>query len=82
MGTALVMQMEEIDLLLGNDFLKQFGNLHIDYQASKTLITVVDLPLNLIKPQKMAKSRRDSNNGKINILAFSIRHVRRVSPSE
>jgi hypothetical protein len=39
MGTALVMQMEGIDLLLGNDFLKQFGNVDIDYQASKTLIT-------------------------------------------
>lgn len=30
-GNAVVMQMEGIDLLLGNDFLKQFGKLHIDY---------------------------------------------------
>jgi hypothetical protein len=38
-GKAVVMQMEGIDLLLGNDFLKQFGKLHIDYQDSQTLIT-------------------------------------------
>ena len=49
---AVVMQMEGIDLLLGNDFLKQFGKLHIDYQDSQTLITVGKLPLNLITPKK------------------------------
>ena len=48
-GKAVVMQMEGIDLLLGNDFLKQFGKLHIDYQDSQTLITVGELPLNLIR---------------------------------
>lgn len=83
MGTALVMQMEDIDLLLGNDFLKQFGKLHIDYQASKTLITVGDLPLNLIEPQTMdlAKSRKIQTTEGVNIPAFSIRHVPIVSPS-
>jgi hypothetical protein len=36
-GKAVVIQIKEIDLLLGNDFLKQFGKLHIDYQDSQTL---------------------------------------------
>ncbi len=83
MGTALVLQMEDIDLLLGIDFLKQFGKLHIDYQASKTLITVGDLPLNLIEPQNMelAKSRKIQTTDGVNIPAFSIRHVPIVSPS-
>ena len=51
-GNAVVMQMEGIDLLLGNDFLKQFGKLHIDYQDSQTLITVGELPLNVITPKQ------------------------------
>ena len=50
-GKAVIMEIEGIDLLLGN-FLKQFGKLHIDYQNSKTLITVGKLPLNVITPQK------------------------------
>jgi hypothetical protein len=39
-GKAVVMQMGGIDLLLGNDSLKQFGKLQIDYQDSQTLKTV------------------------------------------
>ena len=53
--------MEGTDLLLGNDFLKQFGKLHIDYQSSKTLITVGDLPLHLIEPQKLELAESSKN---------------------
>jgi hypothetical protein len=76
-GTAHVMQMEDMDLLLGNNFLKQFGKLYIDYEASKTLITVGDLPLSLIEPQKMelTKSNKIRTTQGVNIPTSSIRNV-------
>jgi hypothetical protein len=61
MGTAVVMHMEGMDLLLGNDFLNQFGKLQIEYQASKTLITVRDLPLNVIEQQKIEMVKPSSS---------------------
>ena len=71
------MQMEGIDLLLGNDFLKQFGKLHIDYQDSQTLITVGELPSNLIIPKKPdpGKSVKIQTTEGLNIPAFSVRQV-------
>ena len=44
-GVAVVLQMDGIDLLLGNDFLKQFGRLQIDYLKASTLLTLGELPL-------------------------------------
>lgn len=83
MGTAHVMQMEDMDLLLGNDFLKQFGKLYIDYEASKTLITVGDFPLSLIEPQKMelTKSNKIRTTEGVNIPTSSVRNVSIVSQS-
>ena len=82
-GKAVVMQMEGIDLLLGNDFLKQFGKLHIDYQDSQTLITVGELPLNLITPKKPepGKSVKIQTTEGLNIPAFSVRQVPVSQPS-
>ncbi len=76
-GNAVVMQMEGIDLLLGNDFLKQFGKLHIDYQDSQTLITVGELPLNVITPKKQeqGKSVKIQTTEGLSIPEFSIRQV-------
>ncbi|KZS10306.1 Uncharacterized protein APZ42_025260 [Daphnia magna] len=54
-GIAVVMQMEEMDLLLGNDFLKQFRRIQIDYTDSETLLTMGDLPLNAIYAQEVEK---------------------------
>jgi predicted aspartyl protease len=82
-GKAVVMQMEGIDLLLGNDFLKQFGKLNIDYQDSQTLITVGELPLNLITPQKPepGKSVKIQTTEGLNVPAFSVRQVPISQPS-
>jgi len=83
-GTAVVMHMEGMDLLLGNDFLKQFGKLHIDYQASKTLLTVGDFPFNLLEPQKMelTEANKFPTTEGVNIPSFFIQHVPILSPSE
>jgi len=83
-GTAFVMHMEGMDLLLGNDFLKQFGKLHIDYQASKTLLTVGDLSSNLIEPQRMefTEANKFPTTEEVNIPSFSIQHVPILSLSE
>lgn len=47
-GKAIVMAMSGIELLMGNDFLKQFGSIRINYQAEKPLLTMGDLPLAVI----------------------------------
>ena len=44
-GLALVLEMDGIDLLLGNDFLKQFKKVRIDYHDAGNLITLGDTPL-------------------------------------
>ena len=44
-GSAIVMTMDGMSLLLGNDFLKQFGKLEIDYRNLNPLITLGELPL-------------------------------------
>ncbi|KAI9552646.1 pol polyprotein [Daphnia sinensis] len=44
-GKAIVMAMSGMELLMGNDFLKQFGSIRINYQAEKPLLTMGDLPL-------------------------------------
>ena len=44
-GVAVVLKMDGIDLLFGNDFLKQFGRLQIDYLKASTLLTLGELPL-------------------------------------
>ncbi|KZR96586.1 Uncharacterized protein APZ42_008998, partial [Daphnia magna] len=47
-GKEIVMAMSGIELLMGNDFLKQFGCIRINYQAEKPLLTMGDLPLAVI----------------------------------
>ncbi|KZS10694.1 Uncharacterized protein APZ42_024785 [Daphnia magna] len=45
---AIIMAMSGIELLMGNDFLKQFGSIRINYQAEKPLLTMGDLSLAVI----------------------------------
>ena len=47
---GVVMGMTGIDLLLGNDFLKQFGKVRNDYNDPRPLLTLGNLPLNAIHP--------------------------------
>ena len=47
-GSVIVMEMDGMTLLLGNDFLKQFGRLEIDYRNQSPMITLGDLSLNNI----------------------------------
>jgi hypothetical protein len=44
-GEAVVFGMDGIDLILGNDFLKQYGKVQIDYREPKASITFGDQPL-------------------------------------
>lgn len=48
-GPVIVLDMSGIDVLLGNDFLKQFGKVHIDYDHDRPLLTLGDLPLAAIQ---------------------------------
>ena len=48
-GSVIVMEMDGMTLLLGNDFLKQFGRLEIDYRNQSPLITLEEVPLNNIQ---------------------------------
>lgn len=59
-GTAVIMAMEGIDLLLGNDFLKQFGKLQIDYTGDATLVTLGELPFKEIHPQDNSRLHKCS----------------------
>ncbi|KZS18242.1 Uncharacterized protein APZ42_015657 [Daphnia magna] len=59
-GTAVVMAMEGNDLLLGNDFLKQFGKLQIDYTGDATLVTLGELPFKEIHPQDNSRLHKCS----------------------
>ena len=43
-GEAVVFRMDGIDLILGNDFLKQYGKVQIDYREPKASITFGDQP--------------------------------------
>ena len=49
-GKAVVMAMDGIELLLGNDFLKQYGKVQIEYKNNSTLLTLGDLPLAAVNP--------------------------------
>ncbi len=82
-GKAVVMQMEGIDLLLENDFLKKFGKLYIDYQDIQTLKTVGELPFNLITPKKPEpeKSVKIQTTEGLNMPAFSVRQQPISQPS-
>jgi len=64
-GTALVMPMNGYDLLLGNNFLRQFGTLKIDYTTDGHQITLgEELPVGAVEeeakpiPLRVAKGRR------------------------
>ena len=82
-GEAVVMGMTGIDLLLGNDFLKQFGNVRIDYKDQRPLLTLGDLPLNAIQ----LPMTYDQNIGRLltatrlEIPAYSVISVATVSTS-
>ncbi|KZS03675.1 Uncharacterized protein APZ42_033546, partial [Daphnia magna] len=43
-GTAIVLPMNEIEFLMGNDFLRQFGHLHVDYTGEQAHVILGDLP--------------------------------------
>ena len=48
-GSVIVIEMDGMTLLLGNDLLKQFGRLEIDYRNQSPLITLGEVPLNNIQ---------------------------------
>ena len=48
-ATAIVMQIDGIDLLMRDDLLQQFGRLQIDYKPTGNLITVCDIPIDAIQ---------------------------------
>ena len=68
-GTALVMLMNGYDLLLGNNFLRQFGTLRIEYTTDGHQITLgEELPAGDVEeetkpiPLRVAKGRRIPRN--------------------
>jgi hypothetical protein len=57
-GEAVVFGMDGIDLILGNDFLKQYGKVQIDYREPKASINFGDQPLAAITPQRTDHTKR------------------------
>ncbi|KZR96153.1 Uncharacterized protein APZ42_009673, partial [Daphnia magna] len=43
-GTAVVLPMNEIEFLMGNDFLRQFGHLHVDYTGEQAHVIFGNQP--------------------------------------
>lgn len=56
-GEALVLEMNGIDLLIGNDFLKQFGQIRIDYNTPKPSINLGELPVGAITISQSAPKK-------------------------
>ncbi|KAI9553732.1 hypothetical protein GHT06_021668 [Daphnia sinensis] len=83
-GEAVVFGMDGIDLILGNDFLKQYGKVQIDYREPKTSITFGDQPLAAITSQRTDQPTRSVKlitNTDITIPSFSVATVVTVTPA-
>jgi predicted aspartyl protease len=83
-GEAVVFQMDGIDLILGNDFLKQYGKVQIDYRESKASITFGDQPLAAITSQPMDHQPRSVKlltTTDVTVPSFSVANVRTVAPA-
>jgi hypothetical protein len=50
--------MDGIDLILGNDFLKQYGKVQIDYREPTASINFGDQALAAITPQRTDHTKR------------------------
>jgi transposase InsO family protein len=50
-GKALVMKMKGVELLMGNSFLRQFKNVHIQYDTEESTVNLGDNPLLAILPE-------------------------------
>ncbi|KAI9553765.1 hypothetical protein GHT06_019028 [Daphnia sinensis] len=76
--------MDGIDLILGNDFLKRYGKVQIDYREPKTSITFGDQPLAAITSQRTDQPTRSVKfitNTDITITSFSVATVVTVTPA-
>ena len=83
-GEAVVFQMDGIDLILGNDFLKQYGKVQIDYRESKASITFGDQPLAAITSQPMDHQPRSVKlltTTDVTVPSFSVANVGTVAPA-
>ncbi|KZR95654.1 Uncharacterized protein APZ42_010496, partial [Daphnia magna] len=76
-GKAIVMAMSGMELLMGNDFLAQFGSIRINYQAEKPLLTMGDFPLAAISLPAEEESEATVlvSNERQEIPAYSIKPV-------
>ncbi|KAI9565174.1 hypothetical protein GHT06_008951 [Daphnia sinensis] len=77
LSKAIVMAMSGMELSMGNDFLKQFGSIRINYQAEKPLLTMGDLPLAAISLPAKEESEDTVlvSNERQEIPAYSIKPV-------
>jgi hypothetical protein len=57
-GESVVFGMDGIDLILGNDFLKQYGKVQIDYREPTASINFGDQALAAITPQRTDHTKR------------------------
>jgi hypothetical protein len=73
-GEAVVFQMDGIDLILGNDFLRQYGKVQIDYREPKASITFEDQPLAAVTSVKWVTT------ADVPIPSFSVTNVRKDRP--
>jgi predicted aspartyl protease len=83
-GEAVVFGMDGIDLILGNDFLKQYGKVQIDYREPKASITFGDQPLAAITSQRTNNktwSVKLISNNDVTIPSFSVANVGTVAPA-
>jgi hypothetical protein len=83
-GEAVVFQMDGIYLILGNDFLKQYGKVQIDYRESKASITFGDQPLAAITSQPMDHQPRSVKlltTTDVTVPSFSVANVGTVAPA-
>ncbi|XP_045034364.1 uncharacterized protein LOC123475563 [Daphnia magna] len=83
-GEAVVFGMDGIDLILGNDFLKQYGKVQIDYREPKASITFGDQPLAAITSQRtdhQTRSVKLITNADVTIPSFSVANVMTVAPA-
>jgi hypothetical protein len=83
-GEAVVFRMDGIDLILGNDFLKQYGKVQIDYREQKASITFGDQPLAAITSQPIDHQPRSVKlviTTDVTVPSFSVPNVGTVAPS-
>jgi predicted aspartyl protease len=73
-GEAVVFQMDGIDLILGNDFLRQYGKVQIDYREPNASITFGDQPLAAVTSVKWVTTTD------VPIPSFSVTNVGKDRP--